>query len=204
VPAGRSAVLMYTMPLWVLAIQGIFFRVRPGRREVAGLVLGILGLAVLMGPVALDLDRPGEVPGMLALLLASVLWAASTIHVRRHHWTLPPLVLQPWQLLAALIPMLLFAVALEPGATVAWTPVTVAVILYSGPLATAFAFWASQSIVRSLGPLASTTGYLAIPMVGLISGALVLHESLGLVDLAGFGLVVAGIAATSLAQPKTT
>jgi drug/metabolite transporter (DMT)-like permease len=202
VPAGRSSVVMYTMPLWVLAIQGAFFGVRPGRREVAGLVAGVVGLAALVGPVALDLGRPGEVTGMLVLLLASMLWAATTIHVRRHHWILPPIVLQPWQLLAALVPMVLFALALEPGATVQWSPVTVAVILYSGPLATAFAFWASQSIIRSLGPLASTTGYLAVPVVGLISGALILHESLGLVDLAGFGLVVAGIAATSLTRPE--
>ncbi len=40
VDAGRSAVLVYTMPLWVAAILAIGFRVRPTRYELVGLVLG--------------------------------------------------------------------------------------------------------------------------------------------------------------------
>ena len=65
-------------------------------------------------------------------------------------------------------------------------------------LATAFASWASQAITRSLGPQASATGFLAVPVVGLASGWLILGEQLGPVDVVAFGLVLAGVAATSL------
>jgi hypothetical protein len=74
----------------------------------------------------------------------------------------------------------------------------VAILLYSGVLATAFAAWATQSITRSLGAQASATGFLAIPVVGLVSGALILGEQLGPLDVAGFALVLGGVAAASL------
>jgi len=198
VPAGRSSVLVYTMPLWVGVLLWILFHVRPRRNEVLGLVLGIAGLLLLLNPAVIDWGIPGELAGTVALLVNAILWAAVTIHVRRHSWVATPLDLQPWQLLVALVPLAIGALLLEPGAVVNWQPITVLVLLYSGPLATAFATWASQSITRSLGPQASATGFLAVPVVGLISGAVVLGEKLGPIDVLGFGTVLAGVAVTSL------
>jgi drug/metabolite transporter (DMT)-like permease len=198
VPAGRSSVLVYTMPLWVGLLLWFFFHIRPRRNEILGLALGIAGLLLLLNPAVIDWGIPGELAGTVALLINAVLWAAVTIHVRRHSWVATPLDLQPWQLLVALVPLALAALLLEPGAVVDWQPVTVLVLLYSGPLATAFATWASQSITRSLGPQASATGFLAVPVVGLVTGAIVLGEKLGPVDILGFATVLAGVAATSL------
>jgi drug/metabolite transporter (DMT)-like permease len=198
IPAGRSSVLVYSMPLWVAVLLAVVFRVRPRRSELLGLVLGIAGIGALLNPASIDWSVPGEIGGTLALLGNAVVWAGVTIHVRRHHWSATPLDLLPFQLLMALVPVTICAMLLESGREVRWDLATVAVLLYSGPLATAFANWASQSITRSLGSLASGTGFLAIPVVGLASGALILGESLGFVDLLGFGLVLAGVAAASL------
>jgi drug/metabolite transporter (DMT)-like permease len=198
VAAGRSSVIVYSMPIWVAVLLAVVFRVRPSRWEIAGLVLGIAGLIALLNPVAIDWSAPGELGGTLILLANAVAWAAATIHVRRHRWTRSPLELQPWFLLTALVPIAGLALALERGQSIRWGAGTVLVLLYSGPLATAFATLASQSITRSLGSQASATGFLAVPVVGLASGAIVLRESIGVADLVGFGLVLAGIAATSL------
>jgi drug/metabolite transporter (DMT)-like permease len=201
VPAGRSSILVYTMPLWVLVIGAALFAVRPTRGEALGLVLGLAGIVLLLNPAVIDWSTPGELAGAAALLLSAVIWAVTTIHVRRHRWHASPLALQPWQLAVAIVPLGLLMLALEPDRSIGWDPQTVLVILYSGPLATAFAFWASQSVTRSLGPLAATTGFLAVPMVGLAAGSIVLGEPLTVVDLAGFLLIVAGVAATSLGAP---
>jgi drug/metabolite transporter (DMT)-like permease len=198
VPAGRSSVLMYTMPLWVAVLLAVRYGIRPRRNEVTGLVLGIGGLALLLNTVVINPGAPGELAGTVALMFGAVLWAAVMIHIRRHRWTASPLDLQPWQLLVALVPLAVSALVMEPGRPVDWQPATILVLLFSGPLATAFATWASQSITRSLGSQVSATGFLAVPVVGLASGALVLGESLGLVDLLGFALVLGGVAATSL------
>ena len=202
VDAGRSAVLVYTMPLWVAVILVIAFRTRPTRYELIGLVLGIGGLVLLLNPATIDWNKPGEIAGALGLLLNAVLWAAVTIHIRRHRWTQSPLDLQPWQLLAALIPLAILAIGVEHGEGIRWEPATLLFLLYSGVLATAFAVWATQAITRTLGPQASATGFLAIPVVGLLSGWLFLGETLGPLDLLGFGLVLGGVAVTSFLVPR--
>ena len=185
----------------ISVLQLLLFRARPGRGELAGLVLGVGGILVLLNPTAIDWAYPGEVAGTLALLVSAVIWAGATIHVRHHRWTATPLDLQPWQLLVALVPLAILALLFEAGRSVHWDATTFAVLAFSGPLATAFAYWASQSITRSLGPLATATGFLAVPVVGLASGGLFLGEPLGIADLVGFGLILAGVAAASLAKP---
>lgn len=44
VSAGRSSVLLYTMPLWVALLLALVFRIRPRRNELLGLLLGSAGL----------------------------------------------------------------------------------------------------------------------------------------------------------------
>jgi drug/metabolite transporter (DMT)-like permease len=198
VPAGRSSVLLYAMPLWVAVLMWLVFRVRPRRNEAIGLVLGLGGILALVNPTVINWGVPAELAGTLALVLDAILWAGVTIHIRRHTWASNPLDLQPWMLLVALVPVTVAALLFEQGRQVTWGLATVLVLLYSGPLATAFANWASQSITRSLGPLTSAMGFLTIPIVGLVAGAVFLHEPLGAIDLVGFGLVLAGIAAVSL------
>jgi drug/metabolite transporter (DMT)-like permease len=198
VPAGRSSVLVYAMPLWVALLMWLVFRARPRRNELVGLFLGLSGIIVLVNPTVIDWGLPAELVGTLALISNGILWAGVTIHIRRHTWLSTPLDLQPWMLVVALVPVAAAALLLEAGREIHWELATVLVLLYSGPLATAFAFWASQSITRSLGPLASAMGFLATPVVGLASGAVILHESLGLIDVAGFAMVLAGIGAASL------
>jgi drug/metabolite transporter (DMT)-like permease len=203
VPAGRSSVLYYTMPLWVAVLLWLAFGARPRRNELLGVGLGVTGVLVLVNPTVIDWGAPAEVAGTLALAGYAVIWAAVTIHIRRHRWHASPLALHPWMLLIALVPVALAALALEPGRAVRWEPMAVVILAYSGPLATAFAFWASQAITRSLGPIAAATGFLLTPVIGLVSGALILHETLGAADLAGFALVVAGIAAATLVSARS-
>jgi drug/metabolite transporter (DMT)-like permease len=202
VPAGRSAVLVYTQPLWVAVLLAAAFRIPPARNELWGLVLGIGGLVLLLNPAVIDWSNPAEVAGTLALLLNAVLWAIVSIHIRRHTWAASPFELQPWQLLVALVPLAVAALVLERGAPVTWGLPTVLILLYSGPLATGFASWGSQAVTRSLGPQASATGFLAVPVIGLLSGWLILREQLGVVDVVAFGLVLTGIAATSMSPRR--
>lgn len=202
VPAGRSSVLAYAMPLWVALLMWLLFRVVPRRSEIAGIVLGVVGVAILVNPTVIDWSAPAELAGTLALVSYGVMWAGVTIHIRRHAWHASPLELQPWMLLLATLVVGTAALVFEPGARIDWQPAAVFALLYSGPLATAFAYWASQSITRSLGPLSSAMGFLATPVVGLVAGAVILGERLGPADLAGFGLVIAGIAAASLVPAR--
>lgn len=191
--AGRASVLVYTMPLWVAVLQAVFFRVRPSRGEWLGLALGLIGLALILNPASMDWTQSGELLGAGLLLVAAISQAGVTIHVRRHPWRTSPEALLPWQFLVAFVPFLLVAPLMEPGLPIAWDPRALLVLVYSGPIATAFAAWASQVVARSLGAQVTTIGFLGVPLVGLVSGAILLGERLALADLAGFGLIAAGV-----------
>ncbi|MEY3020054.1 MAG: hypothetical protein RLZZ272_1038 [Actinomycetota bacterium] len=199
VTAGRASVLVYSMPIWVALLLLVRGRGRPRTAELVGLVVGSVGLGLLGAP-ALARAGAGEALGVAVLLLGAVTWAWATIHVREHRWTASTWELQPWQLLVGLVPLSVVALVVEQGRGIAWDTTTVLVLLYSGPLATAFGFWAILTVTRVLGPLAAGVGFLAVPVVGLITGWLVLGERLGAIDAAASALVLVGIAATSLGE----
>lgn len=195
VEAGRASILSYTLPLWVVPIVAVVARVRPSQPEVVGLALGLAGLALLLNPAAIDWTSAQVLLGVGLLLLGAVSGAAALVHVRAHRWAGTPFDVQVWQLLVALAPIALLAIVLERDewAAVDWDLGLLLIVLYSGALATAFAYWGSQSIVRALGPTTTSIAYLAVPVVGIITGAIVLAEPITLLDIAGLAVTSAGV-----------
>ncbi len=195
VEAGRASILAYTLPLWVVPIVAVVSRTLPSRPELTGLILGLGGLVLLLNPAAIDWSSGQVLLGCALLLLGAMAGAAALVHVRAHRWQGTPFDVQIWQLLVAMVPLTALAVVLERDewAAVDWDLGTLLVILYSGALATAFAFWASQSIVRVIGPTTTSIGYLAVPVAGIITGVVVLGEPVGLLDILGLLVTSAGI-----------
>jgi drug/metabolite transporter (DMT)-like permease len=195
VEAGRASILAYTLPLWVVPIVALVAHALPTRAQVVGLVLGLAGLVLLLNPAAIDWSSPSVLLGCGLLLLGAMAGAAALVHVRAHGWQGTPFDVQIWQLLVAFLPLALLAALAERDAwsTLPWDAGTVLVVLYSGALATAFAFWASQSIVRAIGPTTTSIGYLAVPVVGILTGVIVLGEPVGLLDLLGLLVTSAAI-----------
>lgn len=204
IPAGRSSILAYTIPLWVVPVMALLARVLPTRAELAGLGLGLVGLTLLLNPAAVEWGSEGALVGSLLLVLGAMGGAVALVHVRIHPWRGTPFDTQIWQLLVALVPMLLLWLLLERDelGSVRWDLPTALAVLYSGPLATAFAFWASQMIVKALGPLTTGIGYLAAPAVGVVAGIIVLGEVVTLLDLAGIAVTAVAIVVVLLAQRR--
>jgi len=204
IPAGRSSILAYTIPLWVLPVMAVVARILPTRRELLGLALGLVGLVLLLNPAAIDWGAEGALLGSLLLVLGAMGAALALVHVRMHPWKGTPFDTQLWQLLMALVPIAILMLLLERDriGQIEWDLPTALAVLYSGPLATAFAFWASQMIVKDLGPLTTGIGYLGAPVVGVIAGIIVLGETLTLLDLAGVLVTTAGIVVVLLAQRR--
>ena len=198
IAAGRSSILVYTMPLWVLAIQIAATRHLASGRQLVGLIVGLVGIALLINPFAIDWNSPGEDVGSAELILSAIIWAVTTIHIRSHEWHSTPMELEAWQLLVAVVPLVVAAAIIDGGKPVDLNPVSVSLALYSGLLATAVGFWLSQSISRSLSPLSTTMGFLSVPLVGLLSAAALLGESLELIDFVGFAATFVGILVVSL------
>ena len=101
VPTGRSVVLAYTTPLWVIPGARLFLGERLTLRQLGGVAVGLLGLAVLFNPLAFDWTDRDALLGNCAIVLAAFLWAASILHIRGHAWQSTPFDLVPWEMLLA-------------------------------------------------------------------------------------------------------
>ena len=82
VPSGIAALVVASMPLWISLLDWLRpAGTRPTLRTVAGIALGFLGVAILIGPTELS-GSAVDPAGALVLLAASISWAAGTIYTR--------------------------------------------------------------------------------------------------------------------------
>lgn len=202
VPAGRSAILAYTTPLWVTPLAIYVLGERLSRAKLYSLLCGLGGVAVLFNPFGFDWHDPRVLLGNGLLLAAALLWALLIVQVRRHHWQGSPLSLGPWQFSVAAVLLVPLALIFEADRPWHWSSELGWVLLYNGPLATAFCFWAMLTINRALPAITTSLGSLGVPAFGLLASTLALGEPVTVTNLLGFLLIAGGVAGVVLADRR--
>lgn len=110
IPSGIAALIVATVPLWMVVIQTMVEHVRPGRQIWAGVMLGIVGLAILVS-VGGGVAGAVHVPSALILCAGSVAWAAGSIYSRSADLPASGLASSALTMLAAAVFFALAAVA---------------------------------------------------------------------------------------------
>jgi len=198
-PAGRSVILAYTMPLWVVLLSPVVLGEQLTARRVLGVSLGMLGMALLIGN-ELALLRAAPV-GALFVLGAALAWATGTVLMKRYPTQLPTVSFTAWQLLIGGAPVALGALALDAGA---WRPLSAqatAAVLYNALVAFVACHWIWFKIATLASAGVSALGTLLIPVVGVFSSMLVLGERPAWQEYAALLLVLAALA-TVLIRPR--
>jgi drug/metabolite transporter (DMT)-like permease len=139
--------------------------------------LAALGVALLAIPAR---QAYASAPaGFLLGLLAGIGWAIGTVILKRANVAVPALVLTGWQLLIAAVPM--WAGALWPGegpvTTPSWQTVVVIAYITIVPMAIGNAAW--FAIVGLLPPGVAGISSVMVPIVAMVTGAIVHGEPLG-------------------------
>jgi len=197
---SHSVLIAYTTPLWSVLLGWACLGARPRGVQIAAVVTGIAGVALVCSPLETDWTRPGAVMGAGFLLIGAIAWSAVILHVRRHRWVSPPLALAPWQMLLAAVPLSGLAFALHGAPRdIAWTPHLVELLVFIGPVATSACFVISAEHGRRISTFAMSNFTLGVPLIGILSSVVILHNHLSPVFLAGLVLVMAGMATAALA-----
>jgi drug/metabolite transporter (DMT)-like permease len=194
VPAGRSIVLGYTTPLWVMPAALLFLGEPITRSRLGGVALGMAGLAVMFNPLSFDWSDHRTLLGNGLILLAAFCWAVSIIHVRAHKWISTPFQLVFWEVLLATALLSLLALCFEGWPQIRWSTQLSLLFLYGGIFGVALAYWAMAMVNRSLPAVTTSLGILATPVVGIASAMVALDEPFSLPLLAALGLIAGGIA----------
>ncbi|MDR2161384.1 MAG: DMT family transporter [Desulfovibrio sp.] len=194
IPVGRSVVLGYTMPLWVIPCAWLFLREALPPRRLLGIGIGLCGIFVLCNPLTMDWGNRDALLGHGYLLLSALSWAMAIICIRAHVWMSTPFQLLFWQTLLASVLLCALAFALEGPLSFSPTPSLLLLLAYCGIPATALAFWAMTVINASLPATTTSLSLLATPVVGILGSILFLGEDIDLPLAIAAGLILCGIA----------
>ena len=181
IPSGQAAVLGFTMPLWSALISWLALGERLRPRLVLAIVLGGAGVTLLMVD---SFSVYASAPLGLALGLTSAIgWAIGTLILKRGNVLVPVLVLTGWQLLLGAVPMTLGAVVLGDGQWFmpSWQTIAVVTWIMLVPMCIGNVCW--FSIVGLLPANVSGLSSVLVPVVAMVSGAVVLGEPLGPLQL---------------------
>ena len=177
IPSGQSAVLGFTMPLWSALIAWAVLGERLSGRMLLGLLFGGAAVLLLMVP---GLAAYANAPLGFALGLSAGLgWAIGTLILKRGKVIVPATVLTGWQLLITAVPTTVGALWLGDGPWFmpSWQTIVVVAYIALVPMSIGNVAW--FSIVGMLPVNVAGLSSIMVPMVAMVSGALVHGEPLG-------------------------
>lgn len=196
-PASMLATLNASIPLFTAVVAAVWLGERLTGRKAAGLLLGVAGVAVLVGWSPLRIGG-GVVLALGCSLVASCCYAAGAVYARRAFAGVAPFDLAIGQLVAAGAVFLLPAVATAPRELPS-ARVTAA-LLALALLSTAAAYLLYFRLNERVGPTKTNSVAFLIPGFGLLSGVIFLDEPFGLGTMVGLGVVLASVVLVTGAQ----
>lgn len=201
-----------SMPVWTLLIGALFYGVRPSRRELAGAVMGLIGVALVVSRGSWQtLSAVRFVPGDLYILVAVIGWAVYTWLLAR-----PPAHMQgerrpPWdwadilliQTLFGLIGSALFCTGEQWVGTheIRWSWGVAAALVYVSLGASLVAYRCYGLAVAGAGPALASFFNNLTPLMAALLSALVLGETPQAYHAVAFALIVGGIMVSTSRKP---
>ena len=181
IPSGQAAVLGFTMPLWATLISWLLLGEKPSARLACSVALASAGVGFLAFAAR---DSYASAPlGFVLGLSAGIGWACGTLILKRAGLTVTPIVSTGWQLLIAGIPILIVALATgsHQAYVPSWTSMIVIAYITIVPMALGNIAW--FSIVDMMPASVSGLSTVMVPMVAMVTGAVVRGEPLGPLQL---------------------
>jgi drug/metabolite transporter (DMT)-like permease len=196
--AGKTSVLAYTMPFWLLLLAWPLLGEPVRGLQWASVVLAFGGLVFVLGPWNLS----GLESSLLALG-AGFCWAVSSVVVkvlrRRHQVDLLSLI--AWQGLVGSIPLVVVALA-TATTTPVWSGSFIAALAFNVLPANALAWVLWLYILHSLPTGTAGISSLAVPVVGVMAAWIQLGEQPGPLEAVGMGLIVVALSILTVREVR--
>lgn len=194
--AGRAVILAFTMPVWTVLLGALLFGQRLTRRA------GIASLCALAAVALLALEELGSLAGrpvgVLWLQGAALSWAVGTLMFKRVAVTLTTEALTVWMMAIGSVFFCIAALAIEPlPSPRTWSAATWASLVWGVVINFGISQLLWFALARELPAQASAFSLMAVPMVGVLSSALVIGEAPRASDWIALLFIAAAIAAAT-------
>ena len=199
VPSAFAGISMAVLPLFVLPLAYFFSDETLNLRRVIGVMFGVVGAIVLIGPGVMRIGTGMEPWGQIACLLATLSYSISSILTRR----CPPvdsITMAAFTLMFGSIIMIPLMIMIEGIPTPTTRESTLAIIVL-GLVPTAFAAYLRILVVRTAGSVFMTNVNYQVPLWSVLFGAVVLDENLPIEFFIALGIILAGLAISQGKNP---
>ncbi len=204
ISSSQAGLLMALMPISTMVMAHYFISHEPlTARRLLGVLMGFAGVVVLMGGEGLTTSGNGQLLAQLAVLAASLSYAANSVYTKR----IPPintLVVATGSLVTGALMLLPFTLALEQPWRIHPAAGSLLAVIMLGVFSTGLATWVYFKVVADCGPgFLSVINYI-IPAVAFAAGVVLLGEPASSSQVLGLIAICSGIAMTQQRKPPRT
>lgn len=194
--AGKTAVLTYTMPFWVMLFAWPMLGEKVQGWQWLAVMSAVFGMVLIFDPLHIQADGFS----MFLALCSGVSWALSAIISKKLHQKSPELDLlnlTAWPMLLGSIPMVIIALVV-PAPTINWSSYFVFAVLFnvflSGALAWLLWLYALQRLPAGVASMAS----MLAPVIGVVAAWVQLNEVPNSFELIGMVLIAFALVVISM------
>ncbi len=199
VDSALAATLTAPVPLFVIPIAALLLREKITVNKIVGVIVGMVGVAILVGFDPATIARTDLTP-QLILLTAALSYAIGGVYARRFVHGLRPMIPALLQVFFAMLMSAVGAFALEDpiGRTLSVPLEGLFAVVWLGVFGSGLAYLLFYRLLNRWGPTRVTLVAYLLPVWGIALGWLVLREEIEPGLVLGTALVVAGIAIVNL------
>jgi len=192
-PASEAALIAYTMPVWASALAWPILGERPNLLRVLSLVMAFAGLSAILGGDGFA-GSLSKLPGILMALGGAIGFALGTVLAKKWPLHLPPVSSAAWQIGVGCLPVSIAGFLFEQSNFAGLTSNSWLLFGYSTIVQFCVAYVAWFAALARLPASVAAIGTLAVPVIGVVTSAVALHEPLGIGQIAALLFTLAGVA----------
>ena len=202
VDAGLATILNSSAPIFTFLLTWCLAgRQAATGRKLFGVVAGMVGICLIVGVGALS-GFAHQLIAELAIVAATVCYAGAAIFGRNFE-RIDPLLPAAGSLICGALVLVPLSLVVDQPWTLAPSARSIAALVCLAVFSTALAFTIYFRLIRTLGPVGTTSqAYLRVP-IGVAIGVVFLGETLAPTTWIGFVCVIAGVAAMTLPRRET-
>jgi drug/metabolite transporter (DMT)-like permease len=191
--AREAAVISISIPVWVALLAWPVLGERISIVRAIALAVALAGIAILIGGDGVDASL-GKLPGLILALVGAVSVALGTVLTKHFPLSMPPLSLAAWQIGIGCLPVAIVGLAVEQPQLAALSAIGWASMAYMTLIQFCLCYVCWFATLERLPAATASIGTLLVPVVGVVSAAVMLHEPFGLREFAALAVALSGVA----------
>lgn len=193
VTAGKTSVLLYTMPVWTILLVHFYLKERLTASKWMGVLSGTAGVLAILGWDVIAHQNLHILTGELLIIIGAVSWAVANIWVKKRTAGADVYMVSTLQLTFGTLGLVLITIPTQGIFSIEWTAYSIYILLFTGLIASAVDFTIWFYLIKKLDIGITTFSSMLVPVFGLLFDWIILGNRPDVGIIIGGALILFGI-----------